>query len=233
MGGAGSGTKGAGTRPWHSAFMQGKRLALKHGHTRQGSKISPTYATWRSMLARCYNASNPSYPYYGAVGKTVCERWRLSFENFLTDMGERPAGTTLDRFPDRAGIYEPGNCRWATNREQSRNRDSVLTFDLANEIMGRLEYGEKEDSVARRLGKTRATINAIRRGKIWKDLTPFQEPLLPKRPLYAIADLVAGTKCGTPIGKPCNYNGNHKVRLKEAARISVSNDASTAQNNAP
>jgi hypothetical protein len=94
--------------------------------------------------------------------------------------------------------------------------------------MGRLEHGEKENSVARRFSKTRATINAIRRGKIWKDLTPFQKPLLPKPPRYAIADLVACAKCGAPIGKPCNYNDNHRVRLKEAARISVSNDASTA-----
>jgi hypothetical protein len=60
------------------------------------------------------------YPYYGGKGITVCDRW-LSFENFLEDMGERPAGTTLGRFGD-IGNYEPGNVAWQTWAEQISNR---------------------------------------------------------------------------------------------------------------
>jgi hypothetical protein len=67
------------------------------------------------MLNRCkHNRKN-----YEDV--TVCERWR-SFENFLADMGERPPGRSIDRWPNPAGNYEPGNCRWATHREQSLNK---------------------------------------------------------------------------------------------------------------
>jgi hypothetical protein len=73
------------------------------------------------MKQRCLNPNNKNYKDYGGDGITVCERW-IKFENFLEDMGERPIGTTLDRFPNKRGNYEPGNCRWATLSEQNKNR---------------------------------------------------------------------------------------------------------------
>ena len=97
---------------------------MSHGHC-SGGKRSPTFVSWQSMLARCLNPNDPSFPRYGGRGITVCDRWNSraggSFENFLTDLSERPPNTTLDRIKSDKG-YEPGNCRWLSVGGQQINR---------------------------------------------------------------------------------------------------------------
>lgn len=97
-----------------------KLRSTSHGHASHTAGASPTYRTWSAMIRRCTNQNAVQWPYYGGRGITVCERWR-TFENFLTDMGERPAGKTIDRI-NVDGDYEPENCRWATAIEQNRNQ---------------------------------------------------------------------------------------------------------------
>lgn len=73
------------------------------------------------MRQRVQNPRHVKFHLYGGRGVTISERWQR-FENFLADMGERPPGKSLDRYPDPAGNYEPSNCRWATPVEQRQNR---------------------------------------------------------------------------------------------------------------
>lgn len=79
------------------------------------------------MRTRCLNPQSSQWPRYGGRGIKIADRWS-DFTAFLADMGPRPAGTTLDRWPNVNGDYEPGNCRWATMREQENNKRNNVTL---------------------------------------------------------------------------------------------------------
>ena len=92
-----------------------------------GGKETAEHYIWRSMLARCNNPNDSSYPYYGGRGINVCDKWR-DYAAFLADMGKRPTTThSLDRI-DVDGDYSPGNCRWATRSEQQKNKTGTRRY---------------------------------------------------------------------------------------------------------
>jgi hypothetical protein len=106
------------------------------------------------MKDRCQNPNSNNWEAYGARGVTVCERWQ-SFENFLADMGERPEGKTLDRYPDRNGGYGPDNCRWATPLEQrhhSSESDAARARKSADSRRGKVK---RPDNAARNRARAR------------------------------------------------------------------------------
>jgi hypothetical protein len=95
---------------------------ISKSRTRHGETDTPTWKSWKSMLDRCDLKAHKSYADYGGRGITICDAWR-TYENFRSDMGERPYGMTLGRV-DNSGNYEPSNCHWETYRQQARNRRS-------------------------------------------------------------------------------------------------------------
>lgn len=96
--------------------------------TRASGKHGPTLQTWRNMRDRCNNPKNNNFHNYGGRGITVCKRWNDSFEAFLEDMGRKPDGLSIDR-QDNNGNYEPGNCRWATQKQQMRNTRANVVYE--------------------------------------------------------------------------------------------------------
>ncbi len=125
----------------------------KHGHSALQTK---TYIRWCAMIWRCLEKNNVRYPNYSGRGIAVCERWK-QYENFLADMGEVPKGMTLDRYPDNDGNYEPSNCRWATNAEQSRNKSVNHYIEFNGERMVLMDWAKKlgmpQGTLSSRLGK--------------------------------------------------------------------------------
>jgi hypothetical protein len=111
--------------------------AISKINSTHGMTKSRTFIIWQGMLARCGNPQNPSYKNYGGRGVFVCDRWKLSFENFLADMGEAKDDQSIDRISVN-GIYEPNNCRWATLKEQALNKRNTL-FVLFNGVTAPLK----------------------------------------------------------------------------------------------
>jgi hypothetical protein len=89
---------------------------------------TPTYKSWNGMIRRCNTTDPHHFKYYHGV--VVCERWFNSYDNFVADMGLRPPGTSIDRYPDKRGAYEPGNCRWATQEQQTNNARQNVVLNI-------------------------------------------------------------------------------------------------------
>ena len=136
--------------------------ARTHGESKGGSV---EYRTWGGMKQRCHNPNYHGFSEYGGRGIYVCDRWRgdNGFENFLADMGRRPEGDySIDRI-DNDGPYSPENCRWATVRQQAKNRRSTVFLTIEGQTKSVGEW-------ARERGMSEYLIyNRLRKGWSHKD----------------------------------------------------------------
>jgi hypothetical protein len=116
-----------------------------------GMRNTKTYSIWQGMTARCLRKTHTSYKSYGARGVTVCDEW-LSFEAFLSDMGECPSeGHSIDRIDNEKGYFKE-NCRWATTSDQANNRRSNTLIEYKGEVLTLSQW-------ATRFGMTRWKIS--------------------------------------------------------------------------
>jgi len=120
-----------------------------------GLSSVPEYQAWKSIKARCYNVNHKDYPLYGGRGIIVCASWINSFPRFYHDMGKKPSPKhSIDRV-DFNGHYEPSNCRWATQKEQTNNtrRSIRVTFNGVLMTVSQLseQTGIKESTIYHRI----------------------------------------------------------------------------------
>ena len=121
-----------------SAKKFSERLT-KHGESAHG--MTRAYKIWRSMNSRCHTPTGSGYAAYGALGISVCDQWRHSFETFISDMGHPNPEQSIDRIKNSLG-YTPENCRWSTKKTQANNMTSNIRLEYAGQIMTLAEISE-------------------------------------------------------------------------------------------
>lgn len=110
-----------------------------HGHTK-GCVESPEYRTWEAIRTRCTNKNQKAYKNYGGRGIIVCEKWMNSFEAFLEDMGKKPSGKhTIERINNNKN-YSPDNCKWATRKEQGKNKRNTILIESKGVVKSLREW---------------------------------------------------------------------------------------------
>lgn len=123
---------------FHSIKYCGKCPINRVGNLKHGMCETPTHNTWMSMRGRCTNINNKKYPRYGGRGISICEEWK-KFINFYKDMGEKPRGHSIDRIDNNKGYYKE-NCRWATPKQQSNNREMMSSIEKNKRTNKKIEY---------------------------------------------------------------------------------------------
>lgn len=137
----------------------------KHGQAR-----TATYRIWIGMVARCCNKKNTRYADYGGRGITICDRWHFGedgksgFECFFVDMGKRPDRCAIER-KNNDGPYSPSNCRWATQKQQAKNKRGHK-LKIADVLAIRADP-RNQAAIAQDFNVSQATISAIRRKQLW------------------------------------------------------------------
>lgn len=190
------------------------------GPTTHGQHRAPEYRVWEGMIGRCENPNNRAYDNYGGRGIVVCERWRASYEAFISDMGPRPSPHHSIERKDNDGPYAPENCVWETKRAQTRNtrRNHFVTLN-----------GERRTiaDLAEASGLDRKTIKA-RLAAGWSPERAISEPRAPgrgnplsSRPEFRIIDLEDGTASECTLAEFLIANGDCDDLCDEVRALAV------------
>ncbi len=168
-----------------------QRELTANRNTTHGLRWTPEYIVWRGMFSRCTNPNERAFHNYGGRGIVVCDRW-YSFEAFWEDMGSRPSSDhSIDRI-DVNGNYEPGNCRWATVKEQQRNKRNTVFVEVDGE---KISLADACDRYGIRLSVAYAKIS---RGLSFEDiLSKLAKPICPY--------------CGESNGLRMKHDGGYSV----------------------
>lgn len=150
-------------------------------HTTHGMAYSPEYKAWMMIKERCFDPNCENWERYGGRGITICPEWADDFSAFLAHVGRRPRPSDSIERIDNDGNYEPGNVKWATKKEQARNRRSNVLLTYNNETMTLIEWSE-------RTGFSHATISQrLRRGMtVEQALTTPLMKIYPKKATRAV-----------------------------------------------
>jgi len=141
-------TKSCGCLHIETATRMCVARSTKHGMAKRSGR-DRFWRIWVKMRERCYDRKSVNYCRYGARGVTVCDRW-LDFDAFKADLYDSylshaaahgVRNTTLDRYPDKRGNYEPSNVRWATYKEQTDNRDCMVLVEFRGEFHTIADWG--------------------------------------------------------------------------------------------
>jgi hypothetical protein len=148
--------------------------AAKSRMTKHGKSEISEYRSWESMKNRCFRKTYHSYQRYGGRGITVCEQWINDFAAFYAYIGPKPSKHhSLDRINNNKN-YEPGNVRWASKIEQSRNSSKTkIDFIDACAILSLIRDGVSGPEVAQMFGVNRNLPTLVARKRTWKDAIPL------------------------------------------------------------
>lgn len=139
------------------------------GVVKHGMRQTLIYKIWLGIMSRCYIKSATGYKNYGGRGIKVCKRWH-SFQNFYTDMGEKPyPNYSIDRINNNKD-YSKKNCRWSSPIEQANNKTNSLKVKVFDEVFSLSEAAKLFAEVNYETAKMR-----IHRGK-WPSLSAVLEP---------------------------------------------------------
>jgi hypothetical protein len=156
-----------------------------HGNSTHGLSGSPAHKAWGSIKTRCFNPKHDGYSRYGAVGITMCLRWKEDFLAFRSDLGERPSEEHTVVRVDTSGNYSCGsceecskngwnrNCQWGTRTDQNRNRklssrSGKLTSEKVDQIRFKLKSGLSRQVLAKEYQVGVSLVAKIDRHESWR-----------------------------------------------------------------